>query len=934
MKSYARARLSLISAAVAAALSAPLGAQEGQEAEELQDAQQGNQAQPASDLPEGVVDEVIAVGRLRSSAVDVVVERLEQEVVSDFLGAEQIARTGDSTVSLALRRVPGLSLVNDQFIYVRGLGERYSSTQLNGANVPSPDLTRNVLPLDLFPAEIIEALAVQKGYSPDMPAAFGGGNVNIVTRGIPEAPVVSVEIESGYNSESGDDGITYVGGHDDSLGTDDGTRAYPFALQEARQTYLGDIAATGIYNGLVRDGNVHTFAEAETINRDLATSLYRNIDFQQKSLSPDAGLEAAFGNSWYPGDTEQWRIGALALLSYDNTWRNRERDVQNLADPTTQLTFHEDRTINQVTATSVANLGLAFGDDHEISTSSLFLRNTEDDAAVAAGFSANFQQASGNGFRDYRIRYEERNLRTNQIRGHHVIGADTVDILPFLDKQILSGLTYDWYYSESTAETDIPSEILISAQDQVDPQTGAVLSSAVRLSSSAANYRYTSLDDEVESYGWDLMKPFTGSGLDIEVSGGWDYSRKGREYLQEELTLGTTAAAAAPILVGTPGSVLTDANLLNPANDFEIAFGGIGTESYVAAQTVEGAYLKVDALFGEEKWRVSGGARWEQFQQVSLPIDTLQFDPRTGQSGVPTTSPDPDENAQALLPLVFSEDEIYPAVSLTYMHPNFWAETFQLRFNASETVTRPDLREISEAAYIDPLTDFRVQGEPGLVPSPITNFDVRAEWFFDSGDNFTLSLFYKDIEKPIEARQGDATDNNIAITFFNAESAEITGIEMEWFKNLASLSDRWGRWVEPFFFSGNVTLSESTLVAGAAGLDLTSAERPMQGHSEYIANLQLGFDSDNGAHSWSLVYNTFGERIFFAAKPPATDVYEQPFNSLDIIYSFYPTDRLSLKFRFQNILDEKIELEQSGIRILEQSVGTTAKIDFKWDLGG
>jgi hypothetical protein len=104
MTSYARARLSLISAAVAAALSAPLGAQEGRQAEEPQDAQPGNQAEPpAADLPEGVVDEVIAVGRLRSSAVDVVVERLEQEVVSDFLGAEQIARTGDSTVSLAIR---------------------------------------------------------------------------------------------------------------------------------------------------------------------------------------------------------------------------------------------------------------------------------------------------------------------------------------------------------------------------------------------------------------------------------------------------------------------------------------------------------------------------------------------------------------------------------------------------------------------------------------------------------------------------------------------------------------------------------------------------------------------------------------------------------------------------------------------------------------
>jgi TonB-dependent receptor len=935
MKSYARLRLSLVGAAVAAALAAPLEAQEGEEAQGSQDVQPEDGGQAPADpnaLPEGVTDEVIAVGRLRSSAVDVVVERLEQEVVSDFLGAAQISRTGDSTVSLALRRVPGLTLVNDQYIYVRGLGERYSSTQLNSAYVPSPDLTRNVLPLDIFPAEIIEALAVQKGYSPDMPAAFGGGNVNIITRSIPERPVVSVEVQSGYNSESSDDGITYVGGHDDSLGTDDGTRALPDAIWDARQEYLGNITATGIYNGLTRDGNVHTFAEAEAINRNLATSLYRNIDFQNESLSPDAGLEAAFGNSWYLGDTEQWRVGALNLLSYDNTWRNRERVVRNVLNPSQEY-FVEDRTTNQVTATGVLNLGLSFGNDHQVSTNSLYLRNTEDKASVAAGHTFNFQQASGRGFRDYRIRFEERNLRSNQIRGHHVVGADTVDILPFLDNRVFNGLTYDWYYSESTVETDIPSEILISGEDQVNPQTGEFISTSLRRTSSAANYRYTDLQDEVESYGWDLMKPVRAGNADIEVSGGWDYSRKAREYLQNELTLGTTAAAAVPILTGTPGTVLTDANILNPINQFGLSIGGIGTESYLAAQTIEGAYLKFDALFSEA-WRLSGGMRWEQFQQVSLPIDTLEFDPRVGQSGVPTNSANPDDNAAALLPLVFMEDDVYPALSLTYMHPGFWAETFQLRFGASETVARPDLREISDATYIDPLTDARVSGAPGLQTSPISNYDIRAEWFFDSGDNFTLSLFHKDIESPIETAEGAGSDNNVFVTFINADSAEVSGLEVEWFKNLATFGDRWGRWIEPFFFSGNLTLGESNLIVGDVGLDLTNPERPMTGHSEYVANLQLGFDSSNGAHSWSLVYNTFGERVFFAGRGGAEDVYEQPFDSLDLIYTYYPTDHLSFKFRFQNILDEKLELEQSGIVILEQNVGTTAKIDIKWDLGG
>jgi TonB-dependent receptor len=879
------------------------------------------------------VEEIFVTGRLRSAALDVVEERLEQEVVSDFLSTTQIQRTGDSTVSLALRRVPGLTLVNDQFIYVRGLGERYASTLLNNAYVPSPDLTRNVLPLDIFPAEILEALAVQKGYSPDMPAAFGGGTVNILTRGIPNGPVVSFEIGSGFNSESDADGLTYVGGHDDSLGTDDGTRALPSAIGNAIQEYQGQITPSGILAGLNRDGPPHLLSQAEAINRELATSLYRNIDFQAKSTSPDGALQAALGNRWFFGDSELWQLGALGLLSYDNSWRNRERTVRNVLNPDDEL-FDERRTTNQVAATSIVNLGLRFTSDHSISTNSLLLRNTEDDVSEAAGHTFNFQRASGRGFRDYRIRFEERELRSHQVRGHHVVGRDTVDVVPFLDRGWLEGLTYDWYYSDSTAETSIPSEILVSAEDTLDPATGDVLSTAMRRAGSAANYRYTDLQDDVESYGWDLMRPFTGENVDVEVSGGWDYSRKARGYLQTELTLGTTSAVAAPVLAGTPGSVLTDQNILDPANQFRLGIGGIGTESYLAAQTIEGAYLKADAMLGDA-WRLSGGVRWEQFNQVSLPIDPLEFAVSVGQSVIPVAGPDPEQNAAALESLVFREDEIYPALSATYIRPDFWAETFQLRFGVSETVARPDLREVSDASYIDPLTEARVRGRPGLRTSPIRNYDVRAEWFFGNGDNFTASLFYKDIDDPIETAEGAGSDNNVFVTFVNAESAEIKGIELEWLKNLRSLNDRWGwgEWAEAFFFSGNLTLSESELTVGSVGLDLTNPVRPMTGHSDYVANLQLGFDSPSGVHSWSLVYNTFGERIFFAGRGGAQDTYEQPFDSVDLVYSYYPTERLSLRFRMQNILDEKLTLEQAGVTTLEQSLGTTAKLDIKWHLG-
>jgi hypothetical protein len=884
----------------------------------------GGESAAAEGQPPTGIEEIVTIGRLRSTALDVVGARLEEDVVTDFLGAEAISRVGDSTVSAALRRVPGLTLVNEQFVYVRGLGERYSSVQLNGAQVPSPDLTRNVIPLDIFPTEIIDALQVQKGYAPEQPAAFGGGNVDIMTRSIPNGPVVNIEIGSGTNTDISEQGYAYKGGHRDSLGRDDGTRAFPEPLQLGLQTYLGDISPANILAGLNRDGTAHALGEAEAINRDLALSLNRDVEIESKDLSPDGSLEVDLGHRWFLSEDDAWRLGVLGVISYDNVWRNRERVERDVSDPVT-LVETKNRTINAVSTTGIINLGLAYTDDHEVSTSTTYIRNTDDEAAISTRTTNNFQISNGEQLRDYDVRYEQRELLANQIRGHHVIGLDTRQSHQLLDRNWLDGLTFDWYASDAKADTDIPNEIKFSSQDLVDPTTGEVLATGIRRSASAADYRFTYLDDEVRSSGWDLMKPFAfDNNIQVDLSTGQDISDKSRSYTQTQFALGTTATAAAPALLGTPGSVFTDENISNPDYRFGLSAGGIGTESYLAGQTNEATYVKADVLV-HDNWRFSGGLRWEEFQQASLPIDNLQYDVNVGQCALVPC------DATALENIMFEEDDVYPALAVTRIFRDVWAEDFQFRVGVSETVARPDLREISGSSFIDPLTETRIRGNPELVTSAIGNFDLRAEWFFANGDNFTASLFYKDIENPIETVQAAGTDDNISLTFVNAETATISGLEIEWLKDLSSFD---ADFLDPFFFAGNVTFSESELTVGDdVPFNLTNNVRPMAQHSEYVANLQLGFDSQNGAHTFTLAYNTFGERLFFAGRDGAPDAYEQPFDSLDFVYSFYPTDRLSMKFRVQNLLDEQLEIEQRGVTVISQSIGTTAKIDVKWDLG-
>ena len=319
-----------------------------------------------------------------------------------------------------------------------------------------------------------------------------------------------------------------------------------------------------------------------------------------------------------------------------------------------------------------------------------------------------------------------------------------------------------------------------------------MLSTAIRRSASAGDFRFTYLDDEVRSSGWDLLKPFTfENNIQLDLSTGQDVSDKARSYTADPVPARHDGNAAGPILIGTPGTVFTDENIRNPLYRFGLCVGGIGTESYLAAQTNEAAYVKADVLV-HDSWRFAGGLRWEEFQQASLPIDTLEYDVTVGQCALVPC------DAAALQSIMFEEDDVYPALAMTRIFRDVWAEDFQIRVGLSDTVARPDLREISGSSFIDPLTETRIRGNPELVTSAISNFDLRAEWFFANGDNFTASLFYKDIENPIETVQAAGTDDNISLTFMNAESATISGIEVEWLKDLSSFG--WD-WLDPFFFA-------------------------------------------------------------------------------------------------------------------------------------
>ncbi len=855
------------------------------------------------------VEEVMVQGRLRDSAETLVSERLEEKVVTDILGSEMIGRVGDSTVAAALRRVSGLSLVNDKFVYVRGLGERYSSTTLNGATVPSPDLTRNVIPLDLFPTSVVESLAVQKSYSADQAATFGGGNVDIRTKGIPDDLTYSIELGGGFNSETGGDVLTYKGGDDDAFGTDDGTRALPGDIRVAFQRFKGNLSVAGIRDTLVAEGNEfaseqEALAAAQALNRELALSLNRDIAVENESFDPDYDIKGSVGNRFYFGDS--WELGFLAGGSYKSEWRETVRLQRDYGSPDERTDTRNESTY-AVDISGNLNIGLRFADEHEVESTSLFLRNTDDETSISDYFNENRLISDGQGFREYALKYEEREMVVHQIKGSHSVGTETKSLVPGgLLNRVPEELTVDWFYSDATATTDIPNEVSVIADTVTDPATGKTISSAVSTGSRSADFRFTELEDEVRNYGWSATLPLEFSTSSLELSGGFARTEKGRSYKQTQLRLDIFSVADQSILGGSLDQVFSDENITDTDNNFVFDRAGSNKQSYIAATTTDAVYGKFDWTF-RETWRLSAGARWEDYNQVAL-----EWNPYGYTLADPQITSDREELANA----VYAQDDIYPSLSLTYKG-SLWAETFQLRFGASKTAVRPDLREITDAFYIDPITDEQVMGNPNVRPSEINNYDLRGEWFFDSGDSLTISAFYKDIVDPIEFFEAASSDTNVAREIINAESGEITGIEVEGMKNLGFM----GGLMESFFVQGNVTLQDSELVAGDEADAPTNPVREMAGASEYVVNMLLGFDSPDGNHSATVGYNVFGERLYLAGRNLAPDAFEQPFHSLDLTYSWYPTEEITVKAKMQNLLDEAVEIERDGVIVFEEKPG-------------
>ena len=822
---------------------------------------------PASDESQET-DFIVVQGQFIPEPLQVTAE------VAAFLTEEDLQRSGASDAAVALSRVTGLTVVDSKFVYVRGLGERYSSALLNGSPLPSPEPLQRVVPLDLFPSSVLSGVMVQKSYSAEMPGEFGGGVINLTTKGIPDQNYLEAGVGFKVKPETTlATGYTYDGGSTDWLGFDDGVRKVPNQL---RETWVAGRKVDASLNLFPEFSNAQ---ERQRIGWSFENAKLRLVQ-KNTSIPGDGSVDISGGRVWDSEDGET-RFGMIGVLGYSNEWTTRDGIRQTPVASGNQIIAGDDynftATTNDVSWDGLLTAGLEFG-EHSIDWTNLWVRRTSKLAQQQFGENV----GAGTQLLSERTGWYERQLWSSQLAGQFDLGD----------------LDFSWRAAYASTSRDAPYEWNISYA--FDPVSQRFLSGNNTTRNQTA---FSELDDEVASVGFDLTYE-----IPMDDVRNWtfaagaahsDNSRnsESRQYRFEPNVL-TTGQQQQRV-----DFLLSDANIGPNTGQWQISesTGNIeNAPAYDAQLEVLSAYLKADIepiLF----FRTSVGLRWEKAIETVQLIDLYGAEP---------------------LPQKIKKDYLLPAGTLTW---NF-AEDMQFRIGASRTIGRPQFRELAPQNYYDPESDRFLRGNPFLLDTIFKNLDARYEYFFGRDQYVTLGAFYKDIQRPVDSfatPSGDGTQQ----TTFNAPAAEIVGVEGEVRTLFVDpFPEMWFLGGKDIFLQANYTYSDASVKVGAGDIVLvangTSAEaRPasqliqdgsrLLGQSDHVANLQLGWEDPIAASQGTLVATYVSERATSRAATSGgtalPDFTEEPGILLDFVYrqEFDGYGQpFTFSFKAQNLLNE------------------------------
>ena len=768
--------------------------------------------------------------------------------------AEQISRSPDGDAAAAVQRVSGVTVQDGKYVFVRGLGERYTTTSLNGARVPSPEPERKVVPLDLFPSSLLQSVTTSKTFTPDLPGDFSGAQVDIRTREFPAQRQVSYSLSMGFN--------------DRATGKD-----LPAAPTEGLE-WLGLAAGERALPGLVRQqGSFSGSYSPDQYNQFVRS--FRNVwSADRRGGAPNSSFAVTVGGN---DPVFGRRIGYVASLSYGHTTETRADETRAFAIPVNDgaSTAEVNRYDGSTGRTSVLwggllNLSTLLGSGSRVSLNNTITRSADNEARVETGF----DEDDGVPLHIQRLRYVERFVRSTQLAGEHQLG---------------SSQRFDWSLNASGVTRREPDRSVIA---YVVPEDGT------------APFLYNDAEAAVRLFGDLTEDSYSASG---------DYSFRfgtpGREHL---LKLGAMGRYTTRDADNTPYyfqvTLAPEERVATPEQIFDSHSRPGESALRVGTLFSGGSYGAEDALgagYGmleyqlSDRFRLIGGARVEAW---SLDVKAAPiFGAATKTDRVNT--------------------DVLPALTLNVgLTPSQ-----NLRFSASQTLARPEYREVAPIQYYDVIGGELIEGNPALERTLIRNADVRWEWYPNAGEVLSLGVFAKQFDNPIE-RVYVGTSGTAKTRFENADGATNYGVELEMRKGLGFLGGR----LAPLSVFSNATLMRSEIDLSAAGAGAENADRAMVGQAPYVVNAGLTYASAGGGASATVLYNVVGRRIYSASLLRNFDVYEEARNVLDLSLRFPLHGGLAGKVDLRNLLDEPYEITQGSVTRESYRAGRVFSLGVSW----
>lgn len=820
---------------------------------------------------------VVTAPSVEGSLASTLTALKESSVIGDALSSEEFTKSGDSSAADALKRVTGITIVGGKYVYVRGLGERYSVVMLNDLYIPSPEPTKRVVPLNIIPSSVIQSMNIQKTYSPDLPGTFAGGDVLIVTKDIPqEDNYIKLGVSTSSNRYTGKS-VVFNADNDKGLPKDVIDKSANF---QPLQQGFPSIGVPG-----------YSKEELQAINSSIAN--YRQYNLDNITLKPGYKIGLDVGQSFKTAGGIKYGVVGTLYTATDATSKEATK-YSSFYDIPTQALFAGERSDYQQTTINDKTgglLSLALDNQKGQKIKYTFLRL--DDKQNTTTFSEKDGGPKGPGVDDQQrtyYEYKEKNISVHQLSGEHSIA------IPGIENDFFNDIKIKWAAENATATRLEPGTVEFTYEKTSDV-TDFTLNKKIW-------YLYSNLNDKVENYRLDMTLPYRFHKKDNATYLGFFSYAKSRTLdnrrFKAQHNLGTDVFEDID-------SVLTQDNVDN--ENLVLTSNYRPADAYKATQNVSAFYLK-QLLSITEDTEILAGIRQERSRQQLIDTET----------GVPYD------------PLITNDTLMSLGLNYSFNEEN------KIRLGYSGSLSRPDFREFSPNRYKDPITEDIVFGYPGLKYTTINNMDLKYEWYMSYDEIFSFGLFQKNFTNPVETivnQDPDSQSGKKIISYRNALGATSRGFEISIRKKLDFISPN-------YFVSSNFSYIYSRIKLAQNSDDimikeLSTTNRPMQGQSPYVININMGYDNLNTGRSILLVYNEFGKRITALGSYGAPDYYEYPFRKLDFVVKWQLNDTYneqvkkigySLGLKISNILDSTAEVRQGNVVIETYKPGPAFNLSF------